>query len=200
VRSSLNQEQDKKPLQKSTISANATSQATAHSQGGIAISSANSSGSISVGGTVKGSADTNQVGSSSQKTERGVTVSRTIRVEDDEKISIITVVSKREEITIRDSSIDGVEVRIRNRHRIAEGQDEKTYRADSIAAFQTEHPKIYPLIEKYLNGKHDQAVPNSASNDAKQLLRKQLQKMLDDNADNPQIQSAIRKMIEQAGE
>lgn len=125
--------------------------------------------------------------------------------------------NKTQEISVREDIDGSIEVSVRNRKKNDDGNNnERVYEAESREELKKQAPEIVRMIERYekMAGSTKATVVRDSKikakklldtrpllsdggrNDAQQMMRDQLQEMLDNNADNPQIQKMIRKMIE----
>ncbi len=145
-----------------------------------------------------GSRSNQDAASSTIKTTDGdIRISKSTSSVDGNRISNTQVISKRETITILQSDDEGVEVRVIKRGQ--KSRDAKVYRADSMEEFATEHPAIYQSMKKYMDVESI-ATPTlipSDNNPAKQMMREQLQNLLDEAKGNPQLEKMIRQMLEE---
>ncbi len=80
----------------------------------------------------------------------GASVSTVSQNIDGELLSVITVLEKGRELSIRRSDSEGVEVRIRGRGKKAAVE---TYHADSLSDLERDLPKVYEQIEPYVQAK-----------------------------------------------
>ncbi len=158
------------------------------------------SGTIQTGSSPSTSAPS--TGSSRSTASAGESVSRSTVMEGDHEITVVSAVTPRQEITIRQSSEDGIELQLKPRSRSgkadeANSKKTKTFKAASLEEFKEKHAKLYPMIEKYLLSEPKNSVVVAATgNDAQELATKQIEQMIDQNAGNPQLQDALRQSLD----
>lgn len=118
--------------------------------------------------------------------------------DDDERIEQVQVITKSHEVAIRESNIDGIELRIRPRK--ASRKKEQIYEAESEAEFAEKHPSMMHWIEKYLRQEEPMKVDLPLQNrlgrpsEAEQMLREQLLKTMKESGD-PQAREAIQRLL-----
>jgi hypothetical protein len=158
--------------------------------------------------------NSSRASSSTTVTKNGVRVSHSVQANGDETVTTLEVKDRTREVTVRESSDGPIEVRIHGRKKNADGStDEKVYTARDRDELREQSPKIVRMIKRYEKIAGDAnasvhvggatAISKSKSTDGSEidgdapaLMKKQLAKMLEQNADNPQIQEMIRKMID----
>ena len=136
-------------------------------------------------------------------------------IEDDgEIIKQVHVVTKTHEANIRESSLDGIELRLRPRK--SSRKKEQVYEASSVEEFAEKHPKVYSWIEKYrlpleasanaedqvdAISSDDLYAPDERSRtpDARQLLREQLSKTMSEQSD-PNVRESLQRLLDQLKE
>ncbi|EMI21830.1 peptidase M56 BlaR1 [Rhodopirellula maiorica SM1] len=148
----------------------------------------------------------------------GIKISRSVHSEDGITETKMEVVDKTQEITLRETSDAGIEVRVRDREPNADGSvNEKVYTATTWEDFRQQAPKLAIKLKRHegLVGKVNSFIDirNGAATaeavaggftppvgviqlDAKEMMKAQLQQMLDQHADNPQMQKMIRKTLD----
>lgn len=115
----------------------------------------------------------------------------------------ISVNENGQGVTIEESSDAGITVTITEN---VDGREQKTVvQAANAAELKKKNPKAHRLYQKHAGmaraaaggGAAGGAGPGAVGpgGDAKQLLRDQLRKMIEENADNPQIQSMLQRAL-----
>ncbi len=174
------------------------------SSASVQIGTAQPSDSVSSSGNKPTSRSSSKKSSSSTsaRATSGESVSRSTVKEGDQEITVVSAITPRQEITIRQSSDEGIEVQLKPRSRSAKADENankkvKTFKAASLEEFKTRHAKIYPLVEKYLLTEPAEATAVAATgNEAQEMAAKQIEQMIKQNAGNPLIQDALRQSLE----
>ncbi len=168
--------------------------------GGQAFGNAMASGSIQPG--LAPSTSTPSTGTTRATATAGESVSRSTVMEGDKEVTVVSAVTPRQEITIRQSSEDGIELQLKPRSRSVKADEAnskkvKTFKAESLEDFKEKHAKLYPMLEKYLLSEPQNPVVVAATgNDAQAMATKQIEQMIDQNAGNPQLQDALRQSLD----
>lgn len=158
-----------------------------------------------------------QASATTSVTKNGVRISRSVKATEAGKVTTLEVISRMDEISMRENSDGAIEVRVRDRRKNADGNvNEKVFSAASRDELMKQSPMLVRRIKAYekiagttkasvntqdatasgvtKGGKFDAMVGNQDRN-AKQMLKQQLEKTLQQNAGNPDMQELIRKMI-----
>jgi hypothetical protein len=157
----------------------------------------------------------NNSSSTSSVTKNGVQISRSVKADKDVTLTKLDVIDTTQEMSVRESSDGSIEVRLRDRKKNADrSTNEKVYSAATRDELKQQAPELVRKIERYekMAGTAKASVSGSASSrsqsgtlsspignegrDAKQMIKDQLEKMLEQNAGNLQLQQMIRKMIQ----
>lgn len=151
--------------------------------------------------------------------KNGIKITRSIKATDEGTVTTLDVVSKRDELSVLENSDGSIEVRVRDRNENAAGKvDEQVYSAASRDELRKQSPKLVRKIEAFekIAGTVRASVdPQSATafgktdddplpplefgqaGNAKQMMKQQLENMLRQNPDNPELKKMIRKLIDQ---
>ncbi|GAA5504975.1 M56 family metallopeptidase [Novipirellula caenicola] len=160
----------------------------------------------------------NQASSTSSIQRDGVKISRSIYSENGFTQTKMDVTDKTEEFRVRESSDEGIEVRVRDRKQNPDGSlNEKVYTAKTWDELQQQAPALVRKIKRYEKMAGNLTVStdvrdgiatassiadafandiNVVQLDAKEMMKAQLREMLDKHADNPQMQKMIRKTLD----
>ena len=86
-------------------------------------------------------------GATVASTGSGEQITREIVADEDGRIGTVKVLTKTEEITIEESSEDGIQVRIRNRKKGL--KSERRFEAETRDELAEKHPEAFKLVKKY---------------------------------------------------
>ncbi|QDV84771.1 hypothetical protein TBK1r_37230 [Stieleria magnilauensis] len=151
--------------------------------------------------------------------KNGIKITRSIKATDEGTVTTLDVVTKTDELSVLDGRDGSIEVRVRDRNKNAAGKiDEQVYSAASRDELRKQSPKLVRKIEAFekIAGTVRASVDPPSANafgktaddplqplefgqagKAKQMMKQQLENMLQQNPDNPELQKMIRKLLDQ---
>ncbi|GAA4470810.1 M56 family metallopeptidase [Novipirellula rosea] len=166
----------------------------------------------------KSTTTSNQASSTSSIQVNDIKISRSVHSEGGVTSTKMDVIDKNQKIAVRESSDEGIEVRVRDRDKNADGSvNEKVYTAKSWDELQQQAPDLVRKIKRYekiagnvtaaTDVRGGVATASSIADafshdvdvvqlDAKEMMKAQLRDMLEQHPDNPEMQKMIRKTLD----
>ncbi len=160
----------------------------------------------------------NQASSTSSIQINDIKISRSVHSENGVTSTKMDVIDKTNKIAVRESSDEGIEVRVRDREKNPDGSiNEKVYTAKSWDELQQQAPDLVRKIKRYEKMAGNVTVSKDVRDgiatassiadafspnvdvlqlDAKEMMKAQLREMLDQHPDNPEMQKMIRKTLD----
>ncbi|WP_442511151.1 M56 family metallopeptidase [Novipirellula sp. SH528] len=160
----------------------------------------------------------NQASSTSSIQINDIKISRSVHSENGITSTKMDVIDKTQKIAVRESSDEGIEVRVRDREKNPDGSiNEKVCTAKTWDELQQQAPDLVRKIKRYekmagnvtvsTDVRGGVATASSIADafshdvdvvqlDAKEMMKAQLRDMLEQHPDNPEMQKMIRKTLD----
>ncbi len=144
----------------------------------------------------------------SGSTQNGISVTRSQQNNNGSLTDVTNIKTRSQEVEIRESSDDGIRVRIRELRRGNNNEPPQEFASPDRETLEKDHPAAYRWVKRYApkgavaaGNPLPQLTPDNQVNamplapDASTMMRQQIQQMIDQNPDNPVLRAQLQEML-----